>query len=70
MNLKMSAARVAAVCMAGAAGIAQAACLTDAEVSALVDAYNARTPAANGEGLSLAARSSAGRAARPSACWR
>ena len=33
---------------------AQAACLSDAEVSALADAYNARTPAPNPEGPSAA----------------
>jgi 2-keto-4-pentenoate hydratase len=39
---------------AALAPLAQAACLSDAEVNALVDAYNARTPAANPEGLSAA----------------
>jgi 2-keto-4-pentenoate hydratase len=33
---------------------ARAACLSDAEAAALVDAYNTRTPAANPEGLSAA----------------
>ena len=36
------------------ASSAQAACLSDAEVAALMAAYNAKTPAANPEGLSAA----------------
>ena len=34
--------------------VAQAACLSDADVAALLAAYNAKTPAANPEGLSAA----------------
>ena len=36
------------------AGAAQAACLSDAEVSAMFDAYNQRLPAANPQGLNSA----------------
>jgi 2-keto-4-pentenoate hydratase len=53
MNPNPLAALLLATC-AAFAPLAQAACLSDAEVSALVDAYNARTPAVNPEGLSAA----------------
>jgi 2-keto-4-pentenoate hydratase len=45
---------LAATFLACAAGAAPAACLSDAEVAALWDAYGARTAAANPEGLSAA----------------
>jgi 2-keto-4-pentenoate hydratase len=46
-------AAAAALCLAAALPVA-AACLSDAEVSALFDAYTDRVPAANPEGLSAA----------------
>lgn len=53
----MKPARLALLLLAACAALAplaHAACLSDAEAAALVDAYNARTPAANPEGLSAA----------------
>jgi 2-keto-4-pentenoate hydratase len=44
----------AATVLAVLMGAAQAACLSDGEVQALFDSYNARQPAANPEGLSAA----------------
>ncbi len=54
MKLTKKPALLLAPLLLVAASLAQAACLSDAEVAAMYDAYNQRKPAANPEGLSLA----------------